>query len=102
MAGYPKPGTPDPRHFPSIAGKAKTFEALSGNWAGSATYGSSIVKMKKEIEATPIPEWAAVSEWARISWIKSVAIGLNDGQGPKSAVTEEQLMVFFDKLGLLD
>lgn len=41
--GYPLPGTPDPRHFPYIAGTAKTVESLSGKWAG-AGYGESIVR----------------------------------------------------------
>lgn len=54
--GYPKESTPDPRHFPYIRGKAPTFEALSGNWAGSATYGSSIVNMMNQIKATEAPE----------------------------------------------
>lgn len=102
IEGYPKPGTPDPRHFPYIAGAAPTFEDLGGKWAGSKTYGTSIVKMKEELEAIPIPEWAAVSEWARPSWIKAVRKGIQDGENPQGNVTEEQLMVFFDKLGLLD
>lgn len=41
--GYPKPNTPDPRHFPYLIGKAKTVEELSGKWAPSLTYGQSIV-----------------------------------------------------------
>ncbi len=40
--GYPKIDTPDPRHFPYIAGTAKTVEELSGKWAGSG-YGESLV-----------------------------------------------------------
>ncbi|SKC62656.1 N-acetylmuramoyl-L-alanine amidase [Maledivibacter halophilus] len=43
-----------------------------------------------------------VSHWAKSSWEKAVEKGINDGIGPKTQVTEEQLMVFFDKLGLLD
>ena len=42
--GYPKANTPDPRHFPSIEGKAQTVEALGGHWAPSADYGASIVR----------------------------------------------------------
>jgi N-acetylmuramoyl-L-alanine amidase len=42
------------------------------------------------------------SPWAKEAWEKSIRIGLNDGAGAKNPVTEEQLMVFFDRLGLLD
>lgn len=53
--GYPKLGTPDPRHFSFIKGTAPTVQSLGGKWAPSATYGSEIVKMIKEVEATPAP-----------------------------------------------
>lgn len=43
-----------------------------------------------------------VSGWAKESWLKAIRKGINDGTGAKNNVTEEQLMVFFDKLGLLD
>ncbi len=43
-----------------------------------------------------------VSDWAKEAWNKAVKKGINDGQGPKNPVTEEQMMVFFDRLGLLD
>lgn len=51
-AGYPKAGSPDPRHFPYLKGTAKTVESLGGKWAPSASYGTDIVKMMKEIEGT--------------------------------------------------
>lgn len=41
--GYPRSGSPDPRHFPSIAGTAPTVEALGGRWAPAPDYGRSIV-----------------------------------------------------------
>jgi N-acetylmuramoyl-L-alanine amidase len=43
--GYPRApeATPDPRHFPFLAGKAKSVEALGGSWAPSEVYGQSIV-----------------------------------------------------------
>lgn len=50
--GYPKSVTPDPRHFPYIAGKCKTVETLGGAWAPSATYGTDIVSMMKKLEAS--------------------------------------------------
>lgn len=52
--GYPKPGTPDPRHFPYLKGSAKTVESLSGKWAPSSSYGNDIVKMVKEVESTKV------------------------------------------------
>lgn len=55
--GYPKPGTPDPRHFPSIKGVAPTFESLGGRWAPSKTYGSEIVDLYlTPMRATVAPE----------------------------------------------
>lgn len=42
--GYPKGDSPDPRHFPSLYGKAKTVEELGGKWAPSTDYGISIVR----------------------------------------------------------
>ena len=60
VAGYPKVGTPDPRHFPYLFGTAPTVESLGGKWAPSTDYGTSIVRMVKEVEGTvaqaPIPE----------------------------------------------
>lgn len=43
-----------------------------------------------------------VSDYAKKSWGKAYLKHINDGINPKGIVTEEQLMVFFDKLGLLD
>lgn len=53
--GYPKTGTPDPRHFTFIKGTAPTVESLGGKWAPAASYGTEILKMIKEIEATVAP-----------------------------------------------
>lgn len=52
VSGYPKKDTPDPRHFAGLLGKAKTVEALGGNWAPSATYGNDIVKMMNQVMLT--------------------------------------------------
>lgn len=54
--GYPKSDTPDPRHFAYLHGTAPTVEELSGKWAGSATYGTDIVRMMNEIESIEIAE----------------------------------------------
>jgi hypothetical protein len=42
--GYPRPDTPDPRHFPSIRGTARTVERLGAAWAPAPDYGLSIVE----------------------------------------------------------
>jgi len=52
--GYPRKGTPDPRHFTWIKGKAPNWEDLSTRWAPSKSYGQSIVKMMKQLEATVV------------------------------------------------
>lgn len=54
--GYPKENTPDPRHFASIFGIAKSVEALGGKWAGSPTYGNDIVKMMNQVITTQVNE----------------------------------------------
>lgn len=54
-SGYPKPGTPDPRHFPYIKGTAPTVEQLGGKWAPATTYGTDIVAMMAKLEATKAP-----------------------------------------------
>lgn len=53
--GYPKPNTPDPRHFPFIRGTAKTVQALGGKWAPAGSYGEDIVRMISELEKTIAP-----------------------------------------------
>lgn len=43
------------------------------------------------------------SSWAEASWNKALAKGImNEGQGPKEALTREQLAVILDRLGKLD
>ncbi|MGL5414481.1 MAG: SH3 domain-containing protein [Clostridium sp.] len=49
-SGYPRKDTKDPRHFPSIFGKAKTIDSLSGTWATDTKYGPKIARLVKEIE----------------------------------------------------
>lgn len=61
---------------------------------GSGIKKETFVKVAKEINN--------ISDWALNSWWKSVDKDINDGKGPKNNITEEQLMVFYDKLGLLD
>jgi len=55
--GYPRADSPDPRHFPYIAGTAKTVEALGGKWAPAAEYGESLVRdYLKPLLAISTPE----------------------------------------------
>jgi hypothetical protein len=49
--GYPKAGSPDPRQFFEVFGKAKFVEDLGGAWAPASEYGLEIVKLMKEIES---------------------------------------------------
>ena len=48
--------TKDPRHFTYLFGKCPTVESLGCNWAPSASYGTDIVKMVKEVQAIKIVE----------------------------------------------
>ncbi|MCY7484446.1 N-acetylmuramoyl-L-alanine amidase [Paenibacillus alvei] len=41
-AGYPRAGTPDPRHFSFLHGTAQTVESLGGKWAPSPEYGTRL------------------------------------------------------------
>jgi hypothetical protein len=47
--GYPKRATPDPRHFPFLAGRAPTVEALGGTWAPSPSYGTSLAALVRSL-----------------------------------------------------
>ena len=55
--GYPDPNSPDPRHFPSIAGVAPTVEELGGRWAPSPTYGREIVVMMEQLYSVNDPDY---------------------------------------------
>ena len=48
--------TKDPRHFTYLFGKCPTVESLGCNWAPSASYGTDIVKMIKEVQAIKVIE----------------------------------------------
>lgn len=47
--GYPRPSSPDPRHFASIFGTAQGVEQLGGKWAPSATYGTTVAGFVNQI-----------------------------------------------------
>ncbi|MDD2402801.1 MAG: glycoside hydrolase family 73 protein [Clostridia bacterium] len=63
---------------------------------------NNLQKYDVEAKAADVANDEVVSEWARVAWNKAVEKRVNDGLNPKGNVTEEQLMLFFDKLGLLD
>ena len=44
----------------------------------------------------------AIPDWGRSAWEKSVVKGINDGKGFDNYATEGQVMVYLDRLGLLD
>ena len=48
--------TKDPRHFTYLFGKCPTVESLGCNWAPSASYGTDIVRMVKEVQAIKVTE----------------------------------------------
>jgi hypothetical protein len=43
--GYPRPETPDARHFPYLQGRARSIQALGGAWAPSRSYGQDIARL---------------------------------------------------------
>nr|WP_240464364.1 glucosaminidase domain-containing protein [Paenibacillus apiarius] len=55
-AGYPRSGTPDPRHFAYLFETAKTVEALGGKLAPAASYGHKLVQYLKEVQAMEKPK----------------------------------------------
>lgn len=75
------------------SGKYCPHKILDEGW-------NDFVKLIK-IEFSRINKIINVSAWAKDSWLKAIDRGIQDGIGPKNNVTEEQLMVFFDILGLL-
>lgn len=54
--------TKDPRHFTYLFGKCPTVESLGCNWAPSASYGTDIVKMIKEIYSMKVEEEPQINE----------------------------------------
>ena len=48
-AGYPKTGSPDPRHFPYLLGTAKTIDSLLGKWATDPNYVTKLSSLCKDL-----------------------------------------------------
>ncbi len=49
---YPRSGSPDPRHFTSLYGKYKTFDAFGKMWSGGDEYANHVRGNIAEIEAS--------------------------------------------------
>lgn len=94
-AGKPQNPTPDPRHFAWLSGKAKTWQALGGNWAPSKQYGDKIVGLMREIEQTAAkeqkPAAQKVPEWALDEYTKAHKNGFIDGTRLFDAPTRLEL-----------
>lgn len=74
---FPMANTPDPRHFPSIYGKAKYVEDLGGRWAPSKTYGNDIVEMMDHLRSFPKERVARLSGSSRYETAIRVSKYLN-------------------------
>lgn len=87
--GYPRSGTPDPRHFAYLAGMAPTAEALGGKWAPSTTYGAGLVTKLQELMETsaPFPDPASAPEPAVKDW-KQVCVEWLHDQGLTDTVRD--------------
>ncbi|MCY9529182.1 copper amine oxidase N-terminal domain-containing protein [Paenibacillus alvei] len=53
-AGYPRTGTPDPRHFGFLHGTARTVESLGGKWAPSPSYGTNLVEKLSKLRGAVV------------------------------------------------
>jgi len=117
---HPKDSNKDYYYMHRLTGKVKTViieygfadndndtKKILNNWKN---YAEAVVKVicnyightYTQPETIVENDFSDVSDWALESWKKAIEKGINDGKGAKKNITEEQLMVFFDWLGLLD
>lgn len=100
--GYPKVGTPDPRHFPYLKGTAPTVESLGGKWAPNTNYGVEIVKMMREVEMMNVTESGKypsdLSEWAKKGFDFVTENKISDGSRPKDPVTREEVWAMLENM----
>src|SRR5574344_1820729 len=60
--GYPRSGSPDPKHFASLLGCATTIDAMGLKWAnGQTDYASKIKSFMAEVQATVADPTLSVS-----------------------------------------
>ncbi|WP_249725593.1 S-layer homology domain-containing protein, partial [Paenibacillus dendritiformis] len=102
-AGYPRAGTPDPRHFAYLLGTAKTVESLGGKWAPSTSYGQKLVQYLKEVQAMEKPKQPDyVGHWAEASIRRVMEAGImngrNTGFAPNEPITRAEIAVVVDRM----
>ncbi|WP_374018990.1 N-acetylmuramoyl-L-alanine amidase [Paenibacillus thiaminolyticus] len=102
-AGYPRAGTPDPRHFAYLFGTAKTVESLGGKWAPSVSYGQKLVQYLKEVQALEKPKQQDYEgHWAEASIRRVMDAGImngrNTGFAPNEPITRAEIAVVVDRL----
>lgn len=67
------------------------LRSVSGAW-------DAFVDQCTDTDGTPDP----ADEWAQSSWLKGYKKGITDGSNPKNNTTRQEVMVYLDRLGLLD
>lgn len=102
-AGYPRAGTPDPRHFPYLHGMAGTVEALGGKWAPSTLYGHKLVEYLKEMRGMDKEKQQDyVGHWAEASIRRVIDAGImggrNTGFAPNEPITRAEVAVVVDRM----
>ncbi|NGP59877.1 cell wall hydrolase [Paenibacillus thiaminolyticus] len=101
--GYPRTGTPDPRHFGYLHGTAGTVEALGGKWAPSPTYGSKLMEYLKEMRGMDKEKQQDYEgHWAEASIRRVMDTGIMNGRGngfaPNEPITRAEVATVVDRL----
>ncbi|BFH10710.1 hypothetical protein J6TS7_50990 [Paenibacillus dendritiformis] len=104
-AGYPRAGTPDPRHFPYLKGSASTLEALGGKWAPSPDYGTRLADEIAKLHSVQAPEQKRpdyTGHWAEASIRRMLEAGIMNGRGngfaPDEPITRAEVAVVIDRV----
>ncbi|NGP59924.1 hypothetical protein FLT15_16915 [Paenibacillus thiaminolyticus] len=102
-AGYPRAGTPDPRHFAYLHGTARTVQELGGKWAPSTSYGQKLVQYLKEVQALEKPKQQDYEgHWAEASIRRVMDTGIMNGRGngfaPNEPITRAEVATVVDRL----
>jgi|GEM_PF-526248 len=78
-AGYPRSGTPDPRHFTYLHGTARTLEDLGAKWAPSSSYGANLVNELAKLRGAAVDKPTSSKPSANVATVelngKVIAIG---------------------------